>query len=141
MGLNRGRVWMGGLVGGVVWNIWSILIYFVVVGPSRYITEQNAGYFLKTPRYPAFQAQWIVMLFVLAIIMSHLYAWSRATAGPGPMTAIKVGFLVGFAIGFPGNFAQATWSPIHRILPLGWMLEMWIGAILATLAAGYLYKE
>jgi len=81
------------------------------------------------------------MLFVLAIIMAHLYAWSRAGAGPGPATALKIGFLVGFAIGFPSNFAQATWSPIHRILPLGWMLEMWIGAILATLTAGYLYKE
>ena len=112
-----------------------------MIGPTRYITEQNAGYFLKAPRYPAFQAQWIVMLFVLALIMAHLYAWSRATAGPGPTTALKIGFLTGFAIGFPSNFAQATWSPIHRILPLGWMLEMWIGAILAALVAGYLYKE
>jgi hypothetical protein len=141
MRLNQGRVWLGGLAGGVVWNIWSIVVYFVVIKPERYVVEQNAGYFLKTPRYPAFQVQWIVMLFVLAIIMAHLYAWSRATAGPGPMTALKIGFLVGFAIGFPSNFAQATWSPIHRILPLGWMLEMWIGAILATLVAGYLYKD
>jgi len=26
-------------------------------------------------------------------------------------------------------------------LPLGWMLEMWIGAILATVVAGFLYKD
>jgi len=141
MPLNKGRLWLGGLAGGVVWNIWSIVVYLLVIKPERYVTEQNAGYFLKNPRYPAFQVQWIVMLFVLAIIMAHLYAWSRAGAGPGPATALKIGFLVGFAIGFPSNFAQATWSPIHRILPLGWMLEMWIGAILATLTAGYLYKE
>ncbi|PYX90571.1 MAG: hypothetical protein DMG68_01345 [Acidobacteria bacterium] len=141
MPLNKGRLWLGGLAGGVVWNIWSIVVYLLVIKPERYVIEQNAGYFLKNPRYPAFQVQWIVMLFVLAIIMAHLYAWSRAGAGPGPATALKIGFLVGFAIGFPSNFAQATWSPIHRILPLGWMLEMWIGAILATLTAGYLYKE
>src|SRR5437588_4706500 len=53
----------------------------------------------------------------------------------------SLGFVVGFAIGFPGNFAQATWSPIPPVFPLGWMLEMWIGAILATLVAGFLYKE
>jgi hypothetical protein len=102
---------------------------------------QNAGLFLKEPRYPFFVGQWIIMLFVLAIIMSHLYAWSRATAGAGPMTALKIGFLVGFVAGFPGNFAQATWSPIARVFPLVWMLETWVGAILATLVAGYFYKD
>ena len=27
------------------------------------------------------------------------------------------------------------------LIPLGWMLEMWGGAILATLVAGWFYKE
>jgi hypothetical protein len=49
--------------------------------------------------------------------------------------------MVGFIAGFPLNFAQAAWSPLERIFPLGWMLEMWLGAILATLVAGALYKE
>jgi hypothetical protein len=26
-------------------------------------------------------------------------------------------------------------------LPLGWLLDMWIGAILATVVAGWLYKD
>jgi uncharacterized membrane protein YraQ (UPF0718 family) len=60
---------------------------------------------------------------------------------PGPASALKIGFFVGFVAGFPLSFAQATWSPIPRILPLAWMLEMWVGAILATLVAGALYKE
>jgi hypothetical protein len=140
MGVNTGRVWLGGLAGGVVWVAWSWLLNMMLLGP-RYMDVQNSGLFLKQPRYPAFMVQWIVMLFVLGIIMSHLYAWARATSGPGPGTALKIGFLAGFAIGFPGNFAQATWSPIPRVFPLGWMLEMWVGAILATLVAGFLYKE
>jgi hypothetical protein len=41
----------------------------------------------------------------------------------------------------PGNFAQAVWSPVSRMLPLGWMLEMWAGAILAAVVAGFLYKD
>ena len=140
MGLNRRRIWLGGFVGGVVWIIWSWVLNMIFLGP-RYLAIQNSGLFLKQPRYPFFMGQWIVLLFLLAIIMSHLYAWSRATIGPGPLTAIKIGFLVGFAIGFPANFAQATWSPIPRIFPLGWMLEVWVGAILATLVAGALYKD
>jgi hypothetical protein len=105
------------------------------------MAAQNAGLFLKEPRYPFFVGQWILLIFVISILLAHLYAWSRATLGAGPRTAAKIGMIVGFCAGFPGNFAQASWSPIPRVMPLGWMLDMWIGAILATLVAGWLYKE
>lgn len=141
MQLNRGRIWLGGLAGGVVWTIWSFIVGFFIVGMHRYEVAQNAGLFLKTPRYPAFQLQWIVIEFILAIILAHLYAWSRATLTPGPGTALKIGVLSGFAIGFPSNFAQAAWTTGDRMLPLGWLLEFWIGAIAATLVAGWLYRE
>ena len=49
--------------------------------------------------------------------------------------------IVGFCAGVPLNFATAAWSAIPRMLPLGWMLDMWGGAILATLVAGFLYKD
>ncbi len=141
MGLNKGRIWIGGLAGGLIWNIWSFVVGFLVVGMSRYQAAQQRGIFLQTPRYPAFQLQWIILLFILGICMAHLYAWSRAVLQPGPGAAIKVGALVGFVAAFPLNFAQAAWSPLDRVFPLGWMLEIWIGAILATLLAGALYKE
>ncbi|HKH99480.1 MAG TPA: hypothetical protein VJ999_10260 [Candidatus Sulfotelmatobacter sp.] len=140
MSLNRGRIWLGGLAGGVVWNLWSFLVYHYITG-TRYVVVQNAGLFLKTPRYPFFVAQWTVMLFLLAIAVAHLYAWARQGLGPGPGTALKIGFLVGFFAGFPENFAQATWSAVGRELPFAWMVEMWLGAILTTLVAGWLYKD
>jgi len=140
MAFNRGRIWLGGLAGGVVWNAWSFLIYYLITG-NRYIAAQNAGVFLKTPRYPFFAGQWIVLLFILSIAVAHLYAWARQSLGPGPGAALKVGFLAGFFAGFPDNFAQATWSTVGRALPFGWMVEMWLGAILAALVAGFLYKD
>jgi ABC-type amino acid transport system permease subunit len=139
MKLNTGRVWLGGIVGGVVWNAWSFLINMRQA--PFYDFMQRQGLFLKQPRYPGFVAQWIVLLFVMSIIVAHLYAWSRATSGAGPKTALRIGILVGFCAGFPSNFAQATWSPIPRVMPLGWMLELWGGAILAALVAGFLYKD
>jgi len=27
------------------------------------------------------------------------------------------------------------------MLPLGWMLDLWVGSILAAVVAGFLYKE
>jgi hypothetical protein len=141
MELNTRRIWIGGVAGGVLWNIWSFVVGFLVIGLWRYQAAQDRGIFLKTPRYPVFQIQWMILLFVLGILMAHLYAWSRATLKPGPATAIKIGATVGFIAGFPSNFAQAAWSPLERIFPLGWMLEIWIGAILATLVAGLLYRD
>ena len=140
MKLNRGRIWLGGLAGGVVWNAWSFFVYRFITG-ARYVVAQNAGLFLKTPRYPYFVAQWTVLLFILAIAVAHLYAWARQGLGPGPGTALKIGFLVGFLAGFPENFAQATWFAGDRGLPFGWMIEMWLGAILTALVAGYFYKD
>ena|SRR5271157_4109806 len=139
MKLNKARVWLGGIAGGVVWAAWSFFIQ-TRIGPL-YEVMQKQGLLLKESRYPFFVGQWILILFVISILMAHLYAWSRATAGPGIRTALRIGMIVGFCAGVPGNFAQASWSPIPRMLPLGWMLEMWVGAILAAVVAGFLYKD
>jgi hypothetical protein len=141
MALNKGRVWLGGLAGGVVWAIWSFVINYFAIQPARYEAAQRAGVFLKTPRYPYFEVQWVVLLIILGIVVSHLYAWARQTLGAGPGTALRIGFWVGFIAGFPLNFANATWLAVGRAMPFGWMLEMWLGAILATLVAGFIYKD
>lgn len=141
MGVNRGRVFLGGIVGGVVWFIWSFVVNQFIITNARYLAAQNAGLFLKQPRYPFFVGQWFVIVVLAGIILAHLYAWARQTLGPGPGTALKIGFLIGFVASFPLNFSEATWSAVDRIFPLGWMLDIWVGSILATLVAGWLYKE
>jgi hypothetical protein len=141
MGVNRGRVFLGGIVGGVVWFIWSFVVNQFVITNARYLAAQNLGLFLKQPRYPFFVGQWFVIVVLAGIILAHLYAWSRQALGPGPGTALKIGFLIGFVASFPLNFSEATWSAVDRIFPLGWMLDIWVGSILATLVAGWLYKE
>ena len=138
--INARRVLWGSLAGGVVWNIWSIIVNLVALR-GRYQSAQQAGTFLKEPRYPLFVALWIILLFLLAYIVAWLYASVRVTRGVGPKTAALVGLLVGFVPGFPTNFAIATWAPFSRHFPLWWMLELWVGAILAALVAGWLYRD
>jgi len=139
MKLNKTRVWLGGIAGGVAWIAWGFFIGMRVA--PLYQAMQNQGLFLKQPRYSLFMPLWIALIFVMSILIAHLYAWARATAGPGIKTALRIGMIVGFCAGVPSNFAQAAWSPVPRALPLAWMLDLWGGAILAAVVAGFLYKE
>ena len=139
--INKRRFWLGVLVGGAVWTIFSFLVAIVGHEDARIAAATAAGLFLQAPRYPWFMVEWIILLFLLTYILAWLYVSLRTTLGPGPWTALRVGILVGFAMGFPGNFATATWAPFSRALPLLWMIELWGGAILATLVAGWLYKD
>lgn len=140
MAINAKRVWIGALAGGVVWTVWSMIINMAILAP-RYAAAQQAGHFLTEPRYGYFLPVYIVATFALSYVIALLYAWSRGTSGPGPGTALKIGLMVGFAAGFPANFATATWSPVDRVFPLWWTLEMWLGAIAAALVAGKLYRD
>ncbi len=84
---------------------------------------------------------WFVTLFLLTYILTWVYVSARATLGPGPITALRVGLLMGFVMGFPLSLSLAAWAPFSRFITLGWMLDLWVGAILATLVSAWLYKE
>jgi len=134
------RVILGTLAGGVVWIIWSSAISFLVLMP-RYADAQKAGWLLVEPRYRLFVLYWFVMLFLLTYILTWVYVAVRNTLGPGPVTALRVGLLMGFLSGFPISFSLSTWAPFSRVIPMGWLMDLWVGAILATFVSASIYKE
>jgi hypothetical protein len=131
---------LGALAGGVVWSIWSTIVNMVIL-ESRYADAQKSKLMLAHARYPLFVVYWFITIFLLAYVVAWLYSSVRATRGAGPGTALTIGLLVGFAAGFPMNLSAAAWSPIGRYLPLWWMLDLWVGAIIASLVAGWIYKD
>jgi hypothetical protein len=138
--VNTRRVLIGALGGTVIWIAWSIVVEWGML-MSRYTAAQNVGQLLAAPRYPLFFFVWIVTFFLLSWILAWLYANLRDTLGKGPRLALKLGLTVGFAAGFPIAFIVAAWSPLERIIPLWWCLELWIGAFLSAIVSGWLYKE
>jgi hypothetical protein len=138
--VNARRVVLGTLVGGAAWSVWSLLINAVLLG-STYMAAQTHGQLLKVPRYPLFLLYWFIGLFVFTYILTWLYVTARSTLGPGPRTALRIGFLVGLMAAFPVNFSLAAWAPFSRLLPLGWMADIWIGSMLAILVSARLYKD
>ena len=81
--VNRKRIFLGALAGGVVWNLWSIGLNLAFL-MKEYEAGQQAGFFLKEPRYPFFAGQWIFLLFVLSFGMASLYSECASVAAPGP---------------------------------------------------------
>ena len=134
------RIALCTLSGGVVWAIWSTFVNLVILVP-KYAVAQKAGWMLAQPRYSLFVVYWIVMLFVLAHLLTWLYVSVGNTLGPGPLTALRIGLFVGFMIGFPINLALAAWAPFSRVIPLWWMLDLWVGSVLATLVSGWICSK
>ncbi len=58
-----------------------------------------------------------------------------------PRTALMLGLAMGFGVGFPLNFSAATWMPVSQIFPSWWIIDLWVGAMLATFVAGWLYRD
>lgn len=134
------RVALGTVAGGIVWGIWSTIINMVILMP-KYQFAQTHQQMLPQPRYPLFVVYWFITLFLLTYILTWVYASARATLGPGPITALRVGLLVGFVMAFPLGLTLAAWAPFSRAITAWWMLDLWVGSILATLVSAWLYKE
>jgi hypothetical protein len=145
--INMRSVQKGALLGGIVFFVWSMLmefgVAFVLVGKARMDIAMNAGWFLKEPRLPIwlFFIIWILCLFVLSYGLAWAYAAMRGTLGAGPKTALMLGAFVGFAAGFPLQFAHGVFEPLSGRYTIVWMLEMGVGCILAALTAGKVYRE
>ena len=141
MKLNRGRIWLGGLAGGVVWNLWSFFIYHYITS-ARYVVRQNAG---LVPENAA-----LSVLHGGSGSCSCLFWRSRSrTCTPGrvrdwgqaPAPRSRSAFWWASSPASRTISRRPTWSAVGRALPFGWMIEMWLGAILTALVAGYFYKE
>jgi hypothetical protein len=136
--INTGRLIQGGLLAGLVLN--GISFLNAVIIHQRLMGSQAAGHFLLTPRFP-FYAAWIFILLLVGIALVWLYAAVRPRLGPGPRTALTVGFVAGVLMGVPDNLANAAWGLSGRYLPFMWMLEHVVGCTLGALVGAWWYKE
>lgn len=140
--INGKRVVLGGLAGAVAWSVWTSFVTMGVLSPT-YVVEEKVGHVLGTPRYgfATFFLSWFFTIFIVSGIAAWLYAVARPSLGAGPKTALMVGATLGFAAGFPLSLTVVSWLPVAPTVPLFWMLDAWVGIVLAALIAAYIYKD
>jgi len=137
--VNSKRIILGGIAGGVAFNLVSIALGAAVL-MRRYEILQAQEVFRKEPRIP-FVPAWIGAIFLVSIGLVWLYAAARKQLGPGPRTALLVGLVAGLVAGVPHPMAQYAWSYQGGVVSLFQAIEFVAGCVAATLVGAWIYRE
>lgn len=134
---NLARVFLGGLLAGLILNIFEYVLNGVVFASQWDAFEKALGRHMRPGAIPFF----VVSSFVMGIGVVWLYAAARPRLGPGPKTAALTGlaFWV-FVYGIPAaNGIVANLYPGHLTLTV--TLILLVGTVLASVCGAWLYTE
>jgi hypothetical protein len=136
--IDRGRVVLGGLVAGLVFNVGEALLNAVVLAAP--MAEIATAHDLRQPT-GADIALFVALGFLLGLLAVWLYAAVRPRLGAGAKTAA----IVGAALWVPAYLtSMAGWvvaglTPVRLAVPiLAWGL---VELVLAVLAGALVYRE
>lgn len=135
--INFARVFLGGLLAGLILNIFEYVLNGVVFASQWNDFEKMLGRQMRPGAIPFF----VVASFVMGIGMVWLYAAARPRLGPGAKTAALTGlaFWV-FAYAIPAaDGVMASLQPGRLTATV--TLILLVGTILASLCGAWLYKE
>jgi hypothetical protein len=138
MKINVGRVLLGGLVAGVVYNIGEAILNMKILAQAMLEFNQK---FNLPPADGGFIAKMTLLMFGFGIVTVLLYALIRPRLGPGVKTAVVAGVLVWFLSFFYSGLLNGLlgfFAPGPTLLALSWEL---VEASLAAVAGAWLYKE
>lgn len=138
--INIGRVILGGLVAGLVLNLFAVVCGMTVLAEDQreFVTRLHLDEAVVTST--GSMVSWILVDFIYGLLIVWTYAAIRPRFGPGPRTAIIAGLLL-YAIvtvvlyGFMGMgvFTRAGFA-LNAACQL-------VAVVVASLAGGALYKE
>jgi hypothetical protein len=136
-GINFGRVILGGLLAGVVNNIFGFLINSVITRAEHEETLKALG---KTmPMDGKTTAVWMIMGFVFGIAGVWLYAAIRPRYGAGVGTAVRAGVAEWFFCSVYLSFVTVNLGLFPLSLTI-LILDL-IATVIAVIAGAWLYKE
>jgi hypothetical protein len=94
--MNLTRVFLGGLVAGVVANILDFVVNDFLLVEDLQRMVQRFG--LSEAAGPGVAITWVVVDFILGILLVWVYASIRPRFGPGPKTAVTAALTLFVAI-------------------------------------------
>ena len=136
--MNTQRLFLSGLVAGVVLNIEEYVVNGIVLKEEWEAAMKTAG--LET-----YSTSGIIMLVLMTLVLGFisvwLYAAIRPRFGPGPRTAVYAAFLVWLLVWV----VPTVYNSLTPIFPPGLMMTASVFALfelpIATVAGAWLYRE
>jgi hypothetical protein len=138
--INTGKVILGGLVAGLVFNVLDFVNNGFIMREDFAANSTRLGLDPGAAEAPAAIATWVVIDFLLGILTVWIYAAIRPRFGPGPKTAVLAGAMpyLGISLILYGFTAMGILTPA-----LYWkatLLQLII-VVLGSVAGAALYKE
>ncbi len=135
--INLARVLLGGLLAGLIINIFEYVLNGVVFASQWDAFMKALGREMRPGAIPLF----IISAFVAGIGVVWLYAVARPRLGAGPKTAAVTGVAFWFfAYAVPdANSIVANVVPGRVTLTI--TLILLVGVIIASVCGAWLYKE
>lgn len=140
MAMNTGKVISGGLLTGLVYNVFDMLWNFTVLQADGLAMAARLNLNPAVVTDFSYQIPWIVVDFVLGVLTIFIYAGFRPRFGPGPKTAVIAGFMPWVAItsvvcGFAsmGIFTEALVTKVSLLTI--------VNVVVGSIAGAWVYKE
>jgi hypothetical protein len=135
--INLARVFLGGLVAGLIINIFEYVLNGVVFTSQWNEFMKALGRQMRPGAIPFF----VISTFVAGIGLVWLYAAARPRLGAGPKSAVLVGiFYWLFVYAFPdAKSIAANVVPGHVTLYVS--LILLVGVVLASVCGAWCYTE
>ena len=137
--INMGRVFLGGLLAGVIVNISEWILNGVVLKTAH--EEAMKALNKAVPMSGSQMAVWVLIGFVFGIAAIWLYAAIRPRYGPGPGTAARAGIAAWFFMNLYSTIVMANMGLFQGnalVVAAIWTLVQWI---VATVVGAWAYKE
>lgn len=136
--MNFGRVFLGGLLAGLILNIGEFVLNEKVIGAQMKAFFAEHGF--KDPGANFIIAA-VVLTFLVGIVAVWLYALIRPRLGPGPKTAIVAAVILWFGI----YLYCGLINMLLFAIPMNMMMIAFVWGlveyIVATIAGAWLYQE
>lgn len=138
--INCIRVFIGGLVAGVVVNVIAFVAWALYVRAGWRAALEAVG---RPPQETVGTTVLLVVVgFLIGFLIVWLYAAIRPRYGAGPKTALIAGIAAWF---FLGIIPDLAWGSILRLIPAKlWaidVVETLVITVVASLLGAWVYKE
>jgi hypothetical protein len=135
--INWGRVFLGGIVAGLIINVFEFVENGVVLARDWDTAMKALGRAMEPSAIPMF----FVWGFLVGISAIWLYAAARPRFGPGAKTAAITGLALWFfAFALPNISQWVLHLFAHRLIAIGTLVGL-VELIIASIAGAARYKE